>query len=221
VPAEPGQLSDIEAASLPETFFTVWSNVFDRARLQPARRCSSTAASSGIGVTAIQMAKAGARRCSTTVGSAEKAAACRRARRRHAIDYKTQDFVAEVLRLTGGKGTDVVLDMVAGDYIGRDVSASPRRPHRHHRGAGRRRSRQIDAGLVLRRRLVDHRLDAAAASGALQGADRRGAAQDAWPWLESGVVKPVIHQVFPAAQAARRTRSWSRTSTSASWCCTW
>jgi NADPH2:quinone reductase len=126
------------AASLPETFFTVWSNVFDRAHLKRGETLVVHGGSSGIGVTAIQLAKAWGARVITTVGSAEKAAACRALGADHAIDYKTQDFVAEVLRLTGGAGADVVLDMVAGDYIARR-RAVPRRgwPHRHHRGAGR------------------------------------------------------------------------------------
>ena len=117
----PANLSDVEAASLPETFFTVWSNVFDRGRLQPGETLLVHGGSSGIGVTAIQMAKAWGATVIVTVGSADKGAACRALGADHAIDYKTQDFVAEVLRLTDGKGTDVVLDMVAGDYIGRDV----------------------------------------------------------------------------------------------------
>src|SRR5213083_63763 len=117
----PAKLSDVEAASLPETFFTVWSNVFDRARLQPGETLLVHGGSSGIGVTAIQMAKAWGATVLTTVGSADKAAACRARGADHAIDYKAQDFVTEALRLTDGKGVDVVLDMVAGDYIGRDI----------------------------------------------------------------------------------------------------
>src|SRR6185369_2230329 len=103
----PAKLSDVEAASLPETFFTVWSNVFDRARLQPGETLLVHGGSSGIGVTAIQMAKAWGATVLTTVGSAEKAAACRALGADHAIDYATQDFVAETLRLTDGAGADV------------------------------------------------------------------------------------------------------------------
>src|SRR5450432_2927102 len=117
----PANLSDIEAASLPETFFTVWSNVFDRARLQPGETLLVHGGSSGIGVTAIQLAKAWGATVIVTVGSADKAAACRALGADHAIDYKTQDFVAETLRLTGGLGANVILDMVAGEYLGRDV----------------------------------------------------------------------------------------------------
>jgi NADPH2:quinone reductase len=117
----PANLSDVEAASLPETFFTVWSNVFDRAHLQRGETLLVHGGSSGIGVTAIQLAKAAGATVIVTVGSADKAAACRALGADHAIDYKSQDFVAEVLGITGKKGTDVVLDMVAGDYIARDL----------------------------------------------------------------------------------------------------
>ena len=121
----PAGLSDIEAASLPETFFTVWSNVFDRGRLQAGETLLVQGGSSGIGVTVIQLAKAvfgkdGAR-VIVTAGSDEKVAACVALGADVGINYKTQDFVAEVKAATGGKGADVVLDMVAGDYVAREV----------------------------------------------------------------------------------------------------
>ena len=115
----PAGLSDIEAASLPETFFTVWSNVFDRGRLQAGQTFLVQGGTSGIGVTAIQMARAAGATVIATAGSAEKAAACTALGAHHAINYRGQDFVAEVDRITGGKGVDVILDMVAGSYIAR------------------------------------------------------------------------------------------------------
>jgi len=117
----PKGLSDVEAASLPETFFTVWSNVFDRAHLQTGETLLLQGGSSGIGVTAIQMAKAMGATVIVTAGSDDKCAACVALGADHAINYKTHDFAAEAKRLTGGKGVDVVLDMVAGDYVAREV----------------------------------------------------------------------------------------------------
>ena len=122
LPAPKG-LSDVEAASLPETFFTVWSNVFDRGRLQAGETLLIQGGSSGIGVTAIQMAKAAGARVIVTAGSDDKCQACLALGADHAINYKAQDFVAEAKRLTDGRGVDVVLDMGAGDYVAREVEA--------------------------------------------------------------------------------------------------
>jgi NADPH2:quinone reductase len=199
----PARLSDVEAASLPETFFTVWSNVFDRARLQPGETLLVHGGSSGIGVTAIQMAKAWGATLLTTVGSADKAAACRALGADHAIDYKTQDFVAEVLRLTGGKGADVVLDMVAGEYIGRDVKCLAEDGRIVIIAVQGGTQSTVDASLVLRRRLVITGSTLRPRPVAFKAKIAEALRKTAWPWLESGVVKPVIHQVFPAAAAAQ------------------
>jgi len=199
----PASLSDVEAASLPETFFTVWSNVFDRARLQPGETLLVHGGSSGIGVTAIQMAKAWGATVLTTVGSAEKAAACRALGADHAIDYKNQDFVAEVLRLTDGKGTDVVLDMVAGEYIGRDVKCLAEDGRIVIIAVQGGSQSTVDASLVLRRRLVITGSTLRPRPVAFKAKIAEALRKTAWPWLESGVVKPVIHQVFPAAEAAK------------------
>ena len=199
----PAKLSDVEAASLPETFFTVWSNVFDRARLQPGETLLVHGGSSGIGVTAIQMAKAWGATVLTTVGSADKAAACRALGANHAIDYKTQDFVAEVLRLTDGKGADVVLDMVAGDYIGRDVKCLAEDGRIVIIAVQGGSQSTVDASLVLRRRLVITGSTLRPRPVAFKAKIAEALRKTAWPWLESGVVKPVIHQVFPAAEAAK------------------
>ena len=199
----PAKLSDIEAASLPETFFTVWSNVFDRVRLQPGETLLVHGGSSGIGVTAIQMAKAWGATVLTTVGSAEKAAACRALGADHAIDYKNQDFVAEVLRLTDGKGTDVVLDMVAGEYIGRDVKCLAEDGRIVIIAVQGGSQSTVDASLVLRRRLVITGSTLRPRPVAFKAKIAEALRKTAWPWLESGVVKPVIHQVFPAAEAAK------------------
>jgi NADPH2:quinone reductase len=118
--------SDIEAASLPETVFTVWSNVFDRARLQPGETLLVQGGSSGIGVTAIQIARAMGCTVIVTAGSDDKCAACVALGAHHAINYRTSDFVAEVKRLTDGRGVNVVLDMVAGSYIAARSIAWPK-----------------------------------------------------------------------------------------------
>ena len=199
----PANLSDVEAASLPETFFTVWSNVFDRGRLQPGETFLVHGGSSGIGVTAIQMAKAWGATVLTTVGSADKAAACRALGADHAIDYKTQDFVAEVLRLTGGKGADVVLDMVAGEYIGRDVKCAAEDSRIVIIAVQGGSQATLDASLVLRRRLTITGSTLRPRPVAFKSAIAASLRKTAWPWLESGRVKPVIHEVFPAADAAR------------------
>jgi NADPH2:quinone reductase len=159
--------------------------------------------SSGIGVTAIQMAKAWGATVLTTVGSADKAAACRALGADHAIDYKTQDFVAEVLRLTGGKGADVVLDMVAGEYIGRDVKCLAEDGRIVIIAVQGGTQSTVDASLVLRRRLVITGSTLRPRPVAFKAKIAEALRKTAWPWLESGVVKPVIHQVFPAAAAAQ------------------
>lgn len=117
----PDGFSDVEAASLPETFFTVWSNVFDRARLQAGETFLVQGGTSGIGVTAIQLARAFGATVIATAGSDDKCAACLALGAHHAVNYKSQDFVAEAKRITEARGVDVVLDMVAGDYVAREV----------------------------------------------------------------------------------------------------
>ena len=199
----PVNLSDIEAASLPETFFTVWSNVFDRARLQPGETLLVHGGSSGIGVTAIQLAKAWGATVIVTVGNAEKAAACRALGADHAIDYNTQDFVSETLRLTDGAGANVVLDMVSGDYIGRDVKCVAEDGRIVIIAVQGGASATVDASLVLRRRLTITGSTLRPRPVAFKTAIAVALRKTVWPWLASGRVKPVIHQVFPADQAAR------------------
>jgi len=199
----PANLSDVEAASLPETFFTVWSNVFDRARLQRGETLLVHGGSSGIGVTAIQLAKAWAATVIVTVGSADKAAACRALGADHAIDYKSQDFVAEVQRISSGKGVDVVLDMVAGDYIARDVQCLAEDGRIVIIAVQGGTKSAVDSGLVLRKRLTITGSTLRPRPVEFKARIAASLKQTVWPWLEAGTVKPVIHQVFPAADAAR------------------
>jgi NADPH2:quinone reductase len=199
----PARLSDIEAASLPETFFTVWSNVFDRARLQPGETLLVQGGSSGIGVTAIQLGKAWGASVIVTVGSDEKAAACLALGADHAINYRAQDFGAEVLRLTNGKGADVILDMVAGDYVLRELKCLAEDGRIVIIAVQGGVESQVDAGLVLRRRLTISGSTLRPRPIAFKTAIARALRETVWPWLDAGTVKPVIHEVFPAAEAAR------------------
>ena len=199
----PSRLDDVEAASLPETFFTVWSNVFERGHLQAGETLLVQGGSSGIGVTAIQLAKAAGARVIVTVGSDEKAAACLALGADAAINYKTHDFVAEVQRLTGERGANVILDMVAGDYVARELSCLADDGRLVIIAVQGGVKAQIDAGAVLRRRLTVTGSTLRPRSVQFKAAIANALRKNVWPWLESGKVKPVIHQVFPAEQAAQ------------------
>lgn len=199
----PGRLTDIEAASLPETFFTVWSNVFDRGRLQPGETFLVQGGTSGIGVTAIQLVKAAGATVIATAGSAEKAEACRRLGADHAINYREQDFVAEVARITDKRGVDVILDMVAGPYVARELKCLAEDGRLVIIAVQGGTEAQIDAGVVLRRRLTITGSTLRPRPVAFKSAIASSLRARVWPWLESGAVKPVIHQVFPAAEAAQ------------------
>ncbi len=199
----PQGLSDVEAASLPETFFTVWSNVFDRGRLQAGEVLLVQGGSSGIGVTAIQLARARGATVIVTAGSDEKCAACLALGAHHAINYKTQDFVAEARRLTDGRGVDVVLDMVAGSYVAREVECLAEDGRVVIIAVQGGLDAQFNAGLVLRRRLTITGSTLRPRPVAFKGAIAQALREHVWPLLASGAVKPVIHATFPAAQAAQ------------------
>jgi NADPH2:quinone reductase len=198
----PAGWSDVEAASLPETLFTVWSNVFDRARLQTGETLLVQGGSSGIGVAAIQLAKAAGATVIVTVGSADKAAACLALGADHAINYRETDFVAEALRLTDGRGVDVVLDMVAGDYVAREVNCLAEDGRIVIIAVQGGVAAGFNAGLVLRKRSTITGSTLRARPVAFKAAIAASLRRVVWPWLEAGVVKPVVHEVFPAAQAA-------------------
>lgn len=199
----PRGLSDIEAASLPETFFTVWSNVFDRARLQRGETLLVQGGSSGIGVTAIQMAKALGATVIVTAGSDDKCAACLRLGADHAINYRTHDFVAEVKRITDGKGVNVVLDMVAGDYIAREVECVAEDGRIVIIAVQGGVQSQFNAGLVLRRRITITGSTLRPRSVEFKTAIAQSLRQHVWPLIEAGAIRPVIHSTFAAADAAK------------------
>jgi len=201
LPAPKG-LNMLEAASLPETFFTVWQNVFSIARLQPGETLLVQGGSSGIGVTAIQLAKALGSRVIVTAGSDDKCAACLALGADHAINYRTQDFVAETKRLTAGRGADVVLDMVAGEYVGREIECLAEDGRLAIIAVQGGTVSQIDAGLVLRKRLTITGSTLRPRPLAYKSTLARELRERVWPLVEAGRVKPVIHQVFPAAKAA-------------------
>jgi NADPH:quinone reductase len=200
----PKGLSDVEAASLPETFFTVWSNVFDRGRLQAGEIFMVQGGTSGIGVTAIQMAKAmGAGKVIATAGSDDKCKACVDLGADHAINYKTQDFAEEAKRLTDGKGVDVILDMVAGSYVDREVKCVNEDGRIVIIAVQGGTKSEFNAGLVLRRRITVTGSTLRPRPIAFKAAIAQALRKNVWPLVESGKIKPVIHSTFPAADAAK------------------
>ncbi|MGB7542937.1 MAG: NAD(P)H-quinone oxidoreductase [Burkholderiales bacterium] len=199
----PRGLSPIEAASLPETFFTVWSNVFDRAGLKAGETFLVQGGSSGIGVTAIQMAKALGHTVFATAGSAEKCAACVRLGADRAVNYKTEDFVAVVKEATGGRGVDVILDMVAGDYVDRELKclADDGRIVLIAFLGGSRATLNLND--LLRRRLTLTGSTLRPRPVEFKGAIAKNLREQVWPLIEAGKIKPVIYRTFPLAEAAR------------------
>ena len=203
----PTGLTDVEAAGLPETFFTVWSNVFDRGRLQPGDTLLVQGGSSGIGVTAIQLAKAmfgkDGVKVIVTAGSDAKVAACLALGADVGINYKTQDFVAEVKTATGGLGANVVLDMVAGDYLAREIQCVAEDARIVIIAVQGGVNCTISAGEVLRRRLTITGSTLRPRPIAFKGAIAAALRQQVWPLIDAGRIKPVVNTVFPAAQAAQ------------------
>jgi NADPH2:quinone reductase len=198
----PHGLTATQAASLPETFFTVWSNVFDRGRLRPGETFLVQGGASGIGVTAIQMVHALGHRVFATAGSDDKTAACVKLGAERGINYKTEDFVEIVKSLTNDRGVDVVLDMVGGDYVPREIAAladDGRIALIATLGGG---TATVDLGQVLRRRLTITGSTLRPRSVEFKGAIARNLLKKVWPIMAAGKIKPVIHTVFPLEQAA-------------------
>jgi len=190
--------SDVDSAALPETFFTVWSNVFERGRLQKGETLLIQGGSSGIGVTAIQIAKALGATVIVTAGSDDKCEACRKLGADHAINYRTSDFAEEARKLTGGKGVDVVLDMVAGDYVAREIECLAEDGRLVIIAVQGGVKSEINAGLVLRKRLTITGSTLRPRPVAFKGAIANALREKVWPLLESGAIKPVIHSTFAA-----------------------
>ena len=199
----PKGLSDTEAASLPETVFTVWSNVFDRGRLASGETLLIQGGTSGIGVTAIQLAKAMGAMVLATAGSDEKCAACLALGADHAINYRTHDFQVEVKRLTAGQGVDVILDMVAGSYVAKEIECLREDGRLVIIAVQGGVKSEVNAGLVLRRRLTLTGSTLRPRPLAFKQAIAKACLKNVWPLIEQGHIKPVIHSTFAPAHAAQ------------------
>jgi putative PIG3 family NAD(P)H quinone oxidoreductase len=198
----PKNFSMVEGAVLPETFFTVWSNVFDRARLRPGETFLVHGGSSGIGTTAIQLAKAFGARVFATAGSTEKCKACEDLGAERAIDYREEDFAAVVKNLTAGKGVDVVLDMVGGDYIARDIGIMAMEGR--HVSIAFLQSPKVTLNFfpVMMKRLTLTGSTLRARPVADKAAIAAQLREKVWPLLEEGSVRPLVFRTFPLAEAA-------------------
>jgi NADPH2:quinone reductase len=198
----PDKLSLVEAAAIPETFFTVWHNVFERGALKRGETLLVHGGSSGIGTTAIPLAKAFGARVVTTAGSAEKCEACVRLGADKAVNYRSEDFVAATKAATGGRGADVILDMVGGDYIERNYEAAAvegRVVQIAFQGSPRA---NVDFRRLMLKRLTHTGSTLRARSVPEKAAIARAIEQKVWPLIAAGKVKPVIFRTFPLAQAS-------------------
>ncbi len=198
----PHGLSMIQAAALPETFFTVWTNVFERGRLAEGEWILVHGGSSGIGTTAIQLASAFGARVMATAGTPEKCDACRRLGAAHAWNYRTTDWVETVLEATGARGADVVLDMVGGDYTARNISTLAMDGRLVQIAFLRSPRVEIDFSVVMRRRLWLTGSLLRPRTPAEKGAIAAALEARVWPLVEARRVSPVIDSVFPLARAA-------------------
>jgi NADPH2:quinone reductase len=203
----PHGLSDTEAASLPETFFTVWSNVFDRGQLKAGETLLVQGGTSGIGVTAIQLAKALGATVIATAGTDAKCQAILALGADHAINYKELDFEAEIKRITSGRGVDVILDMVAGAYVARELNCLAEDGRLVIIAVQGGMQSEINAGLVMRKRLTVTGSTLRVRPVAFKQAIAQACLRIVWPLIESGRVKPVVHSVFAAVDAAHATGS--------------
>jgi NADPH2:quinone reductase len=198
----PAGHSIIEAAALPETFFTVWHNVFERGALKAGESLLVQGGASGIGTTAIQLAKAFGARVIVTAGADEKCAACVALGADKAVNYKTHDFVAEALTFTGGKGVDVVLDMVAGSYVPRELECLAEDGRLVIIALQGGAKAELNFGTLMRKRLTVTGSTLRPRTLAVKAAIATALRKSVWPLLEQGRCKPPIYRVLPAQQAA-------------------
>jgi putative PIG3 family NAD(P)H quinone oxidoreductase len=198
----PAGLSVIEAASLPENFFTVWNNLFDRVDLKRGESVLIHGGSSGIGLTAIQLAREVGATIFTTVGSDEKGAYCRQMGAEHVINYRTQDFVAEIARITGKRGVNVVLDMVGGDYIEKNLRCLALEGRLCIIAFMRGSKVEVEWRHIMMKRLTVTGTTMRASPAERKNEIAQSLRAYVWPKIEAHRVKPVVHRVFPLAEAA-------------------
>jgi len=208
----PRGMDTIHAGAIPETFFTVWTNVFERGRLAPGESILVHGGSSGIGTTAIQLARAFRARVFATAGSAAKCAACEALGAERAFNYRETDFVAAVKEATGGRGVDMVLDMVGGDYLQRNIESLAMDGRLVLIGQLGGPIARINTVPVLQRRLTIVGSTLRARSVAEKGAIAKAVHEHVWPLLESGAVRVVVHRMFPLSAAAEAHRMMEESS---------
>ncbi|WP_426584472.1 NAD(P)H-quinone oxidoreductase [Mucilaginibacter sp. R-33] len=197
----PASLSFPEAASLPETFFTVWSNVFDRGNLKPGESLLVHGGSSGIGVAAIQMAKALGSTVYTTAGSDDKCSFCEQLGANKAINYKNADFKEEIKALTNGAGVNVILDMIGGDYMPGNIDSLAVEGRLVMINAMNGREVQLDLGKVMAKRLIITGSILRSRDTAFKAAIAQNLEQKIWPLLSSGKIRPIVYKTFDASEA--------------------
>jgi putative PIG3 family NAD(P)H quinone oxidoreductase len=202
----PRGMTVVTAGAIPETFFTVWTNVFQRGRLQRGESILIHGGSSGIGTTAIQLARAMGGRVFATAGSAEKCAACERLGAERCIDYREGDFVAAVRALTGGRGVDVILDMVGGDYFARNIEALAVEGRLVEIATLHGVKAEVNLQTIMGRRLTVTGSTLRPRPVAEKGAIAVELRQQVWPLLESGAVTPIVHATYPLRDAAEAHR---------------
>ncbi len=202
----PKGLDLVKAAALPETFFTVWTNVFDRARLKEGETFLVHGGSSGIGTTAIQLARAFGARVFATAGSPEKCAACRELGAESAVDHRREDFVAVLQEATGGKGVDVILDMVGGSYINRNLRLLAMEGRLVQIAFLQGSKAEIDLGPIMMKRQTVTGSTLRPRSVAEKGAIAQALREKVWPLIEAGRLGPVMSSTFPLAEAAEAHR---------------
>jgi NADPH2:quinone reductase len=204
----PAGMDAITAAAIPETFFTVWTNVFESGALKAGETFLVHGGSSGIGTTAIQLARAFGARVFATAGSPDKCAACERLGAERAINYRDEDFVAAIKPLTADRGgVDLILDMVGGDYVARNLDLLAPRGRLVQIAFLKSPKVEVDLSAVMRKRLIVTGSLLRPRTVAEKGAIAEGLRTHVWPLLERGVVRPVIHATFPLEQASQAHRT--------------
>jgi putative PIG3 family NAD(P)H quinone oxidoreductase len=203
----PKGLTMVEAAAIPETFFTVWANVFDRARFQPGESFLVHGGSSGIGTTAIQLTRAlGAHQIFATAGTIEKCRACEALGATRGIDYKIMDFLKVIREMTGGRGVDVILDMVGGDYFQKNLSALAMEGRLVHIAFLKGSKIEVNLASIMLKRLTVTGSTLRPRTVEQKGAIAAQLHRTVWPLLEKKTVRPVIYRTFPLTEAAEAHR---------------